>query len=48
MNLMKEKKSYKKQYLNSDYNIEEGNLTNAIFVIKVFFKKSANKTFMCK
>ena len=36
---MKEKKSYKKQYLNSDYNIEEGNLTNAIFAIKGFLKQ---------
>ena len=42
---MKEKKAiYKKQYLNSAYNIEKGNLANAIFAIKGFFK--ANKTFM--
>ena len=33
---------YKKQYLNSAYNIEKGNLANAIFATKGFFKAKKN------
>ena len=31
------KKSYKKQYLNSVYDIEKGNLANAIFAFKLHY-----------